>query len=86
MSTADPVKACLRLLLVLQAYTELQAYMKTETGQNAPHQEKELVRRLLSLMQAQAEEDPVMAPYTVERALTEEAPNVDSDRMIPLTW
>lgn len=70
----------------LQAYTELQAYMASETGQNSPLMEKELVRRLLSLMQAQAEGEPQAALYTVERALTEEAPSVDSNRMIPLTW
>lgn len=71
---------------VPQAYTELQAYMASETGQNSPLQEKELVRRLLSLMQAQAGEEPRAALYTVETALTEQTPNVDSDRMIPLTW
>lgn len=71
---------------VSQAYTELQAYMASETGQNSPLMEKELVRRLLSLMQAQAEGELQAALYTVERALTEEAPSVDSNRMIPLTW
>ena len=70
----------------MQAYTELQAYMASETGQNAPLEEKELVRRLLSLMQAQAGEEPRVALYTVEHALTEQTPTVDSDRMIPLTW
>lgn len=74
------------MLCSLQAYTELQAYMASETGQNSPLQEKELVRRLLSLMQAQAGEEPRAALYTVETALTEQTPNVDSDRMIPLTW
>ena len=74
------------MLLFLQAYAELQAYMTSETGQNAPLKEKELVRRLLSLMQAQAKAEPAAAPYTVQKALTEEVPVVDSDRMIPLTW
>lgn len=60
--------------------------MTTETGQNAPLQEKELVRRLLSFMQAQASAEPAAAPYTLEKALTEEMPVVDSNRMIPLTW
>lgn len=74
------------MLLSLQAYAELQAYMTSETGQNAPLNEKELIRRLLSLMQPQAKAEPVAAPYTLEKALTEEVPVVDSDRMIPLTW
>lgn len=72
--------------LCLQAYAELQTYVTTETGQNAPLQEKELVRRLLGFMQAQAGAEPAAAPYTLEKALTEEIPVVDSKRMIPLTW
>lgn len=60
--------------------------MASETGQNAPLKEKELVQRLLSFMQAQAKAEPVAAPYTLEKALTQEIPVVDSDRMIPLTW
>ena len=72
-------------LIFLQAFVELQAYTTTEAAQNAPLAEKELVRRLLSLMRLQAEGSTAQL-LTVKTALTEAAPSVDNNRMIPLTW
>ena len=70
----------------LQAYAELQAYTATEAGQTAPLEEKEPVRRLLNLMQSQADIDRKATVLTIDSALTDKAPDVESDRMIPLTW
>lgn len=70
----------------MQAYSELRAYSGTEAAQNAPADEKELVRRLIGLVQKEAESQERVEPLTVESALAAEAPSIDTDRMIPLTW
>ncbi len=70
----------------MQAYTELRAYSATEAAQSASADEKELVRRLIRLVQQEAEAQGRVEPLTVESALAAEAPSVDTDRMIPLTW
>lgn len=69
-----------------QAYAELRAYSMTDAAQKADAKEKELVRRLLSLVQSDATSQPPVEPLTVESALAADAPVVDTDRMIPLTW
>lgn len=69
-----------------QAYSELRAYSGTEAAQNAPADEKKLVRRLIGLVQKEAESQERVEPLTVESALAAEAPSIDTDRMIPLTW
>ena len=69
-----------------QAYAELRAYTASEAAQKAAAGEKELVRRLVKLIQADAESRPSAEPLTVKTALAEDAPTVDTDRMIPLTW
>lgn len=74
------------LPLLIQAYTELRAYAATEVAQSASAEEKELVRRLITLVQQEAELQPRAALLTVESALAAEAPSLDTDRMIPLTW
>lgn len=74
------------LPLLIQAYTELRAYAATEVAQSASADEKELVRRLIMLVQQEGELQPRVPPLTVESALAAEAPSLDTDRMIPLTW
>ncbi len=70
----------------MQAYAELQAYAATEVAQGASAEEKELVRRLIALVQKEADAQPKAEPLTVRSALAAEAPSMDTDRMIPLTW
>ena len=69
-----------------QAYAELRAYATTDAAQKADAKEKELVRRLISLVQSDAASQPPVEPLTVESALAADAPVVDTNRMIPLTW
>ena len=70
----------------MQAYAELRAYAATEVAQSASAEEKELVRRLIALVQQEADAQPKAEPLTVKNALAAEAPSIDTDRMIPLTW
>ena len=70
----------------MQAYAELRAYAATEVAQSASAEEKELVRRLIALMQKEADAQPKAEPMTVKSTLAAEAPSMDADRMIPLTW
>lgn len=69
-----------------QAYAELRAYSATEVAQSASAEEKQLVRRLIALVQKEADAQPKAEPLTVKSALAAEAPSMDTDRMIPLTW
>ena len=80
---SSPLLSC--CLTPLQGMAELRAFAASSYAQQAPPREQHLLGSLLELFQRQPVQTK-LKPLSLDLALLEAEPEVDSEVRIPLTW
>lgn len=71
----------------MQALAELNAYNRSGAGRQASLREADMTRRLTAHLQDQLGSNVTLPnPLSASAVLLQEAPSIDTEQRIPLTW